>query len=79
MPIFTHDCEKCLYCGETAMHPHNRADVYVCHSILFNEDTVIVRYSDEGNDYYSVPYKYIDIMPKYEGIKEMVDKVRQPG
>ena len=50
MPYFKHDCMTpgcCTYAGS-----FNHRDVYIS-----RDRTVILRYSDEGPDYYSMPYE----------------------
>jgi hypothetical protein len=76
MPIFTHDCEKCIYCGATALHPHNVVDVYIH---LSAAGTIVVRYGNDGPNYYSIPYPIINKMPDYGKIKEMVGKALTTG
>jgi len=56
MPFFKHDCMTpgcCTYAGS-----FNHRDVYVS-----KDRTVILRYSDEGPDYSSMPYEIAAVIP----------------
>lgn len=54
MPFFKHDCMTpgcCTYAGS-----FNHRDVYIS-----RDRTVILRYSDEGPDYLSMPYDIANV------------------
>lgn len=54
-PTHTHDCNDCIYLSTVVSHDRlNRvADLYTCGKD--ESQTVIARYSDEPQDYTSVP------------------------
>lgn len=57
-PFFTHDCDKCKHLG--SVHIKDTAyDLYVCSKGILAE-TLIARWSDEGQDYYSTPTGSVD-------------------
>lgn len=46
-PQFKHDCERCEFLGQISNH-----DIYRCDQGTMMP-TIVVRYSDEGPDYFS--------------------------
>ncbi len=51
---FIHDCERCIFMGQTK-EDGKQADMYYCRK----HDSLILRYSDEGADYRSMSYEQV--------------------
>jgi len=53
---FQHDCEACIFMGQTTDDNGDKADLYFCRKST-NGGSLIMRYSDEGGDYRSMSYE----------------------
>ena len=53
MPKHQHDCNVCTFLA-TENTEHGEADFYVCGNTF---KSLVIRYSDEGADYHSMPYE----------------------
>lgn len=54
MPLYEHDCENCVFLGQT-IGGGRISDLYFCPTEPF-EGSVIARFSSEGSDYESCPW-----------------------
>lgn len=59
-PKHEHDCDSCVFVGIAAWHNGDKltgADLYVCAKgeSLWQDNSVIARFSSEGSDYCSYP------------------------
>lgn len=53
-PLFKHDCERCNYLGSVAESLEN-GRVRVCDVYHSCEGSILMRFSNEGADYSSLP------------------------
>lgn len=78
-PIYDHDCDACVFCGQTSFRGHNVVDVYACNPSRKDRDknlmSIILRYSDDPGGYYSTYYKNAKENISYKNAIEMVDNV----
>lgn len=62
-PRYEHDCERCRFLGTVAAPNRGAdgvADLYVCVDVgQTMGPSVVVRYSDDGPDYSSIPRQFI--------------------
>ncbi len=48
---FQHDCKSCIFINHL-----NGYDCYICKNEFHAGGTLVARFSDEGKDYWSMPY-----------------------
>lgn len=76
-PLYTHDCDQCVFCGHMPFRERNIADVYICRRTKTRarvHTTVVVRYSDEGSEYTSLPIEIAERRPDYAEAIRLANK-----